>query len=109
MTTEEQKQLEEEKKLVSKKLMKWDTCNFTYWNPQDPDKATCTEWNDIYSKMDEEFEEDFLQHVYALRTNDYTGNKLYLYCMKVSVDIKWKALLNTIKSTESSGGWEMAW
>jgi hypothetical protein len=100
MTIEEQKKLLEEKKIVSKKFMGWNNCMYRYWNPQDPEKATQREWQEIYSKMDKEFFHLFFHHIYGLRNRSYQDMDTYAYFLTVTVDIQWKALLLAIKDME---------
>jgi len=112
--------IEEEKKLVGTTLMGWKyqhdsagpgdrpawlrkpdgTCLFLncpceIWNPQDNDKATFKEWDEIYGKMGVDIFSgymDFLSEI-VIKDEGYITGRMY---HTVPPEIRWKALIKTL-------------
>ena len=102
MTIEEEKQLLDEKKLVAKELMGWDTCMYRMWHPNDPEKAICNDWQDIFEQMkSKNIMNDYITKLFYDRDSSIeTYEQAYVYIHTCSVDIRWKILIETLKKEE---------
>jgi len=103
MSIESEKKLLDEKKLVAKKVMDWDTCMYRLWNPQDPEKATCSDWNLIFEKLKEK---DLMNPFIEIIFNDRDQNKIstytdmYIEMISYPVEKRWKKLIETINKKD---------
>jgi len=68
------------------------------WNPQSDKLATCFEWKEIYSNMNEEEKKKFGALIYATFpwSGVITGHSYELFFMFVDPSIRWKKLLEVI-------------
>lgn len=101
--------LEDEKKLVAENLMGWTLekqANFNdynvleinmfslgEWGPQDNEKATCKEWDEIFEAMDGEVWMKYMDII--VDENNIWNEERFIHTVKPA--IKWQALLKTLK------------
>lgn len=109
----------EQKRLVAIKLMKWkyeghpfkDSWSkgeylgkvlFTFglddWNPQDNEKATCKEWNEIWESMSARQWEIFVDKLWPLlKIGAQFEIKIYKKLITAKPEIYWEALIKTLE------------
>lgn len=97
--------LEEEKNLVSKTLLGWDKCMHNFWNPQDPDKATYKEWQDIYTKMTPDMMTDYIYKLINLYDTSNTVGDQQIFIHTVSVVKRWKVLVLVLTEFKRKHGY----
>ena len=100
----ETRSLEDEKRLVATRLMGWEyepedyngvvefSSSVEDWNPQDNERATNEEWQEIWDKMDEFQWGEYIEQLSEFQTKP--GKWKFLHTAKP--EICWAALIKTI-------------